>query len=275
MAQLALEACARAELAQTEIASVGIGVPSAVHPRTKRVVSAGNLAWKNVDVGSEFQKHWNIRVEIANDADCAALGECLAGAAKGYASGLMVTLGTGVGCGIVIDKKPFYGGDGAGIEGGHIPIVHNGLPCTCGHRGCFEVYASATALIRQSREQMMAHPQSLMWELCGRDLSQVDGKTAFEAAKRGDAAGRTVVKHYIAYLASGLIGMITMLRPEIVLLGGGLSGAGEALFTPLRAEVLNRLYNAEVFGCPPIFPAALGNDAGVIGAAMMGRSGTK
>ncbi len=270
MAAVALEALAAAGLSQNDVSYVGIGVPSSVDPKTHRVVFANNLGWKNADVVGEFQKSWQIPVHISNDADCAALGECFAGAGQAYDSLLMVTLGTGLGGGLVLNRKLFLGGDGVGIEPGHTVLVHDGFLCTCGQKGCLEAYASVTALVRQSIDMMMVYPHSAMWEECGHDLNKVEGRTAFDAAKKGDRVGQMVVDQFIDYLAGGLASMTTLLRPCAIIVGGGASNAGEeALLFPLRKRVAEKIYAGDILKSPAIHLAKLGNDAGVIGAALL------
>lgn len=269
MAGAAQDALAGAGAAKTDVSYVGIGVPSSVNPKTKRIVFANNLGWKNADVIGEFQKNWDIPVRLGNDADCAALGECLAGAGQAYDSIVMITLGTGVGGGIVLHKKLFLGGDGYSIEPGHSILVHGGFLCTCGRKGCLEAYASVIALVRQTIDMMTVFPHSLMWEECGHDLNKVEGRTAFDAARRGDAAGQMVVDQFIDYLAGGLASMVTLLRPQAIIVGGGVSNEGEYLLGPLRQRVSETIYAHDILDTPPIIKAQLGNDAGIIGAALL------
>lgn len=271
MAALAKEALDKAGLTEKDINYVGVGVPSSINPADKTVVFANNLGWKNADFIGEFQKTWNIPVFLANDADSAALGEAVAGAAKEYDSILMITLGTGVGGGIVLDNKLFLGGDGYGIEPGHTLLVQGGFPCTCGRFGCLEAYASVTALIRETIDMMSVYPHSLMWEECGHDLNKVNGRTAFDAAKRNDEAGLMVVKQYIEYLGQGLSSMVTMLRPQAIIVGGGVSNEGEYLLEPLRNIIGTTMYAHDILPPPAVIKAKLGNDAGIIGAALLGK----
>lgn len=270
MARAAQAAVADAGLTLADITHVGIGVPSTIAPGTRRVVFANNLGWVDRDILGEFGKHLALPAFAANDADCAAYGEVLAGAARNWRNVLMITLGTGVGGGIILDKKIFLGGSGHGCEPGHTTIAMDGEPCTCGRRGCLEAYASVTALIRDTRRAMAAHPESLLGELCGGDPEKIDGRTAFDAARRGDAAAAQVVANYIHYLAVGLSSFVTLLRPEAILIGGGVSNEGENLLAPLRREVRETAYAGELMPETPILRATLGNDAGIIGAAFLG-----
>ncbi len=269
MAKMATQAIAEAGLSKNDVSYVGIGVPSPIDPNTKNFIYSNNLGWRQVDLQGEFHKHWNIPVRLANDADSAALGEAIAGAARDYDNVLMVTLGTGVGGGMVLNKKLWRGGDGFCIEPGHMTLVYDGFPCTCGRKGCLEAYASVTGLIRMSIDMMTVYPHSLMWDECGRDLNRVNGRTSFNAAKRGDKAGLAVVKQYIDYLGGGLASYTTLLRPQAIIIGGGLSNEGEYLIAPLREIVAKTMYAGDLLAPPAIVRATLGNDAGIIGAALL------
>jgi len=269
MADTAKTLIARAGLAESQINSVGIGVPSTVDPKTGHVVFANNLDWRDLDLVGEFRKSWDIPVYMENDADCAALAESMDDSVKGKNT-LLITIGTGFGGGLILNGKIFKGGDNSGFEPGHLVLVYNGIPCTCGNYGCVESYASVTALIRQTKEKMRACPDSLMWKECGNDPEKVDGRTSFDAAKKGDAAAREVVDGYISYTASGIANLITLFRPELIIIGGGLSGEGDYLIKPLYETAKSRIYAGELLGMPPIVPARLGNDAGIIGAALLG-----
>jgi glucokinase len=251
------------------IASVGIGVPSTVDPKTGRVVFANNLGWRDLDLTGEFRKYWNVPVYLENDADCAALAEAREGPAAGK-NVLVVTIGTGFGGGLIMNGRIFKGGDNSGFEPGHSALVFGGEPCTCGLRGCAEAYVSVSALIRQTRERMQACPDSLMWRECGGDLKRVDGRTSFNAAKKGDAAANGVVKNYIEYVAAGIANLITLFRPQMVIIGGGISEEGDYLLKPLRESAGNRIYAAGILPMPPLLQARLGNKAGLIGAALLG-----
>ncbi|MDL2327056.1 ROK family protein [Ruminococcaceae bacterium OttesenSCG-928-A11] len=270
LAEAARGALAAAGVSEGDIGYVGLGVPSSINPENQHVVLANNLSWRDVDVISEFRKHWDIPVHVANDADCAALGEAMAGAAKAYRSVLMVTLGTGVGGGLVIDGKLFLGGDGYSIEPGHSLLVEDGFPCTCGRHGCIESYASVTALIRQTIDMMLVNRHSKMWDECGRDLNRVNGRTAFDAARKGDAAGRQVVDNYIHHLGASIASLVTAYRPHAVLIGGGVSNEGEYLLGPLRKIVNSSYYANGIVPEPAILKAEMGNDAGIVGAALLG-----
>lgn len=271
MASAAFHCLEKSGLDIKDIEHVGVGVPSTINPKTRNMVYANNLNWIDSDVLGELEKHIKIPAFIANDADCAAYGEALAGAAKEYNNVMMLTLGTGVGGGIIFNKKIFTGGDGHGCEPGHTIIAMDGVNCTCGKKGCLEAYASVTALIRNTICAMAADPSSAMHEMCNNDMSKVCGRTAFDAAKMGDKAGLEVVKDYIHYLALGISSFITLLRPEVIILGGGISNEGDYLLKPLREEVYKTVYAANLMPQTPIIKATMGNDAGLVGAAFLGK----
>lgn len=270
MALAGRAALEKAGLSEKDIEYVGVGVPSTVNQFNHHVVFANNLNWRDYDMIAEFRKTWDIPVHLANDADSAALGEVLAGIGKEYQNALMITLGTGLGGGIILNHRLFTGGDGLGCEPGHTIIVADGEPCTCGKRGCLEAYASVTALVRDTIRAMGEYPDSIMREMTGNDIAKVNGRTAFDAAKQGDPAGQKVVNSFIHHLAVGIGSMATLLRPQAVILGGGVCNEGEYLFAPLREEVAKLVYAGDIIGAPKIVKATLGNDAGIIGAALLG-----
>jgi len=270
MAKAGKAALETAGLSESDIPYVGISVPSAVNKNNNHIVFANNLDWIDFDLIPVFKQVWDIPVHIANDGDVAALAEVLAGAAREYSDALMLTLGTGIGGGLIINKQVYAGGDGFGTEPGLIIIAADGELCTSGVQGCFEAYASVTALIRDAVRVMAQYPESALHELCGNDASKVNGRIVFEAAKRGDTAGQMVIDNYIKYLATGIASLIVLLRPQAVILGGGVCNAGDQLFEPLRKAVTPLVYGADTIGVPPILKAALGNDAGIIGAALLG-----
>ena len=216
----------------------------------------------------ELSRYFTVPLSFANDANCAIIGETIAGAAKGHQHVILLTLGTGVGSGIIIGGKLFSGGDGLGAEMGHLPLVFEGIPCSCGLRGCLECYASASALVRQTRDAMKDHPESSMHAWV-QEHGEVNGETSFACAARGDAAARQVVDQYTAYLACALGGITNIFRPELILLGGGVSHAGEALLEPVRKKIPKYTLAYDIVGGPDVRAAALGNDAGIIGAAYL------
>lgn len=272
MAECAKAAAADAGVPWEQIRQVGIGVPGTANEETGVVEYANNLLFENVPMREYLQKRLHKEIDITNDANAAALGEVLAGAARGASNAVAVTLGTGVGGGIIIDGRLFTGFHYGGAELGHMGIVLGGRKCTCGRRGCLEAYASATGLIRSTKEAMEAFPDSLMWELARENGGNVSGRTAFLAAGRGDAAARAVVNDYIQHLGYGLASIINILAPEILVIGGGVSNEGENLLRPLVECVRPQLYIRTPEKQTRIALATLGNDAGLIGAAFLSRA---
>ena len=258
------------EVAQGTPESVGIGTPGTVDRHTGVVGFANNLDFYNTPLGEMVQKQVHVPVYVANDADAAALGEFYIGAGRGCQSMVAITLGTGVGSGIVLNGQLFGGVHNAGGELGHTVIQMGGEPCNCGRQGCWEAYASAPALIRQTQRAMEENPSSLLWEAAPTP-AQVSGITVFEAVKRGDETAQAVLDFYVKVLAIGLGNVINTFDPEIVCLGGGVSGAGEVLMAPLQKAVQNQVYSRPGQATTKLVLAKLGNDAGLIGAAMLNR----
>lgn len=268
MADAALEVIRQSGIDKSEIAGVGVGVPGATDPATGDVMLAENLKWRRVPLKRVLEERIGLPVFMGNDGDCAALGEMWAGNGKGLDSGILITIGTGIGSGVIINKKIFTGGTGGGTEAGHVPLVFGGELCGCGQHGCYEAYASCTALIRQTKRAMDANPDSLMWENF-RERGKVDGRTAFTAARKGDATAQKVIDQYISYLAAGLAGLINVFRPEIIIIGGGVSNEGDPLLVPLNQKIIEYCYGSDVLIPPKAIKAKLGNDAGIIGAALL------
>lgn len=270
MAKVSDMACQKANMDMSQMIAVGIGAPGTVDSLNGVIVYSNNIKFENVPMREELQKHINLPVYISNDANCAALGETAnSGAAKGLKNVIMITLGTGVGGGIIIDGKIYSGNYSAGAELGHAVLVVDGVLCTCGRHGCWECYSSATALIRQTRQAIESDSSTIMLEMIGNNLENISGRTAFEASRKGDKVAIEVVETYIKYLSEGIIDMINIFRPEIVLVGGGVCNEGEYLFGPVREYVKKYTYGGSLTPVPPIEKAALGNDAGIIGAAML------
>ena len=256
-----------------DIDSVGMGTPGTVN-QDGVIEFANNLAFNNVPARTMLAKRINKpeeKVFIENDANCAALGEAYAGCGNGAKDFVAVTLGTGVGSGVIIGGKIVNGVNYAGGECGHMVIVVDGEQCSCGRKGCWEAYASATALIRQTKKAMEEYPDSLMHKLA-KEEGKVSGRTAFDAMRLGDIAGIKVVDDYIKYVACGLINIVNALQPEIICIGGGICNEGETLMKPLRRFVQSERYSIHSKIQTKIVKAELGNDAGVIGAALLGRT---
>ena len=270
MAEAAKILLAEAGVAEGEIASVGVGTPGAVDREAGVVVSACNLHFSNTPLREMLGEYFSCPVYVENDANCAAWAEATAGAAKGARDSLMITLGTGVGGGIVIGGRLYGGFNNYGGEFGHMIIADGGERCACGRRGCVEAYSSATALIRDVKRATETHPESLLASIAQRE-GGVNGKTVFAAVEQGDATARCVLDEYVRHLALALINLIRIFQPQVLVVGGGVAQAGEALLAPLRERV------SEIYGSyvtenkrTAIKAAALGNDAGIVGAALLG-----
>lgn len=260
------------DLAANEtVDGVGMGCPGMVDDAAGTVPFACNLNWTNYDVRTALKELTGYSVRLVNDANAAALAEALVGAAKGAESAVVVTLGTGVGGGVVIGGKLLTGYTGAASELGHMVIVAGGEPCACGRKGCFETYASATALIRMTREAMAQHSESALHQIAA-ELGAVDGRTAFAAQQAGDPVGKAVVEQYVHYLSIGIANIVNIFFPEVVALSGGIANQGENLLAPLREKVGQQEYGAAYAAKHPrIVCCTLGNTAGMIGAAMFAK----
>ncbi|MCQ4865422.1 ROK family protein [Pseudoflavonifractor phocaeensis] len=252
-----------------DIASVGIGAPGVIDPREGVVEYWSNLDFHHVPLVSMLEQRLGKSVCIENDANAAALGEYAAGAGKGSTSMIAITLGTGVGGGAVLDGKLYTGFNYAGLEVGHFVVEYNGRLCTCGRRGCFETYASATALIKRTKELMLINRESLIWQVVDGEIDRVEGRTPFEAAARGDLLAKELVEEYQSYLACGITSLINIFQPEVFCVGGGVAGAGETLLGPVRAIVDREDYARDSARRTILTLAQLGNDAGIIGAALL------
>jgi glucokinase len=253
--------------------AIGVGIPGMVDSALGRVIYTCNVPFTGLSLADMLRERFPLPVTLCNDANAAAFGEYAAGGGRNARALVMVTLGTGVGGGVVLDGKLLEGVGGAGGEIGHMMVSRNGRLCSCGRRGCWETYVSATALIRDTRAAMEAHPDSLMWRERRDGSSHVSGRTAFAAAARGDAAARSVVSGYLDWLAEGVANLINILDPDVICVGGGISGEGDRLILPLRERVEPLSYAAGHRAAArraQIRRAQLGNDAGLIGAALSG-----
>ena len=270
LAQLSVCAAQEGGISLEDVEGAGAGIPGLVDNEAGIVVKTPNMPFRDTPFRELFQRKLNIPVHLGNDADCAAAGEYWAGAAKGCDPVVMVTLGTGIGTGLVRGGKLYTGLGGAGMEAGHLMTHPNGLPCGCGGLGCWEQYGSATALIRMTRSAMEASPKSLLWEVCGGSLDRVEGRTPFQAARAGDETALQVLEEYQKELSYGLISLSNILFPEVICLGGGVSSAdSDLLLDPVRELVHKGCFDKDRL--PKVVRASLGNDAGVVGAAMLCR----
>ena len=276
MAALAEEIIKRNGLTLADIEYVGIATPGSANAKTGVVEYANNLHFNNFPIADIFKKYLPVKkVLIANDANAAALAEALAGAARGTKNSVMITLGTGVGGGVIINGQIFDGGiNCAGAELGHIVIVAGGRQCSCGRRGCWEAYSSATGLTNMTKEKMreleIKGIPSLLFNEAERE-GKVSARTAFNAMRGGDKYGQALVDEYIAYLAEGITNIINIFQPEVLSIGGGVCNEKEYLTKPLIEIVDREQYTRSNENKTKIVTASLGNDAGIIGAAGLGR----
>lgn len=269
MAKLCKELLAAEGLTEADVHSVGIGSPGTCNPESGVVEYANNLTFKDTPIRAEFQKHLDLPVFIGNDANVAAYGEFMSGAGKMYKDLIAITLGTGVGGGIILDGKLVCGSFNGGAELGHTVIHSHGEQCSCGRKGCWEAYSSATALIREASDAAVANPDSTLNTLVKGDVSNMNAKIPFDAAQAGDAVAIGVVDNYIENLAIGLVNVINIFQPEVIVLGGGVSAQKENLIRPLKEKMIHEIYGGAEMLKTEIKVAELGNDAGIIGAAML------
>lgn len=255
-----------AGLSKTDISGVGMGSPGIVDSNKGVVVYSENLKLKDFPIAKNTEELLGLPVKVANDANAAALGEAIFGSASSYKSSIFITLGTGVGGGVIIDGKLFEGNRGAGTELGHTVICCGGEPCNCGRRGCLEAYASATALIRNTKRTMEAHKDSKLWEIG--DLSKVNGKTAFDYYD-SDVYAKAVIDDYMEKLGCGIVNFANEFRPEAIILGGGVCAQGDNLIKPLRKIMDREIFAAKNSPKVDLKIAALKNDAGCLGAAAL------
>ena len=268
IADAAKKAARAAGLTVDQAQSVGVASPGSIDPEQGVVEHAFNLDFDHVPLVKLVWDRLHLPTVLENDANAAALGEFVAGAGRGSESLVAITLGTGVGSGAVLNGKLYTGFNYAGMEAGHMVIEKDGAPCTCGRKGCFEAYSSATALVRMTREAMQAHRDSAMWAFSPK-LEKVNGLTSFECAKKGDAAAQAVVDGYVGYLACGVANLINIFQPEVLCVGGGVSKQGDNLLRPLQAAVDGEEFTRDAPRRTELAIAQLGNDAGIIGAAMV------
>ena len=257
-----------AELELNDIEAVGIGCPGTINFETGEVIYSNNIKMEHYMLAKEFQKYLNLPVKIDNDANCAAMGEYIV-SGNNVPIFMFITLGTGVGSGLILNGNVFRGFNGAASEAGHITLVSGGEPCTCGKRGCWETYASVTALIRQTKVAMEKNPESLMHEIAKAE-GKISGRTSFDAAKQGDKAAQAVVKQYAQYVADGIVSVENVLQPDIISVGGGISREGEYLLQPVCEYAAANGFN-KFMPKTKIVTAQSFNDAGIIGAAMIAK----
>lgn len=253
----------------SDVASLGAVVPGSIDASGETVLDAHNLDFHKVPLRKLLQEQFpGIPVYIANDANGAALAELYKGAFTGCKTGVLLTLGTGLGGGIIFGGHMFNGGMNQGVELGHMYLVNGGEHCTCGNDGCMEAYCAASALARDGKRAMLEHPESLIAARAGGAADAVDAKLVIDCAKEGDETAKAVFDRYIDSLSSACASIYNLLDPEVIAIGGGVCGAGEFLFAPLRERTTGKCFY-KTHG--KLIPAELGNDAGMIGAAMLHR----
>ena len=258
-----------AGLSIDDIESIGIGTPGIANSDSGVIEYSCNLGFENVEMEKMFRQKLNLPVYIENDANAAAYGEYVAGAAKGARDAVCITLGTGVGGGIIIDGKIYSGFNYAGAEIGHMVIDVDGPQCTCGRKGCFEVFSSATGLVRMTKEAMDRNTDSIMHKMA-EEYGKVSARLAFEAMRKGDKTAKEVVDKYIKYLAAGITNTINIFQPDILCIGGGVCNEGDPLLVPMKEIVEREVYTRNSPKNTEIIIAKLGNNAGLIGAAFLG-----
>ncbi len=263
-------ACEELGISPSDAHSIGIGCPGTCN--TDGVVEySNNLGFVNVPLRTDIEVEFGVKTYLDNDANAAAFGEFVAGAAKGANNAVAITLGTGVGSGIIINGKLYSGSNCAGGEIGHTVIVVDGRPCTCGRKGCFEAYSSATGLGKMTAEAAQLHPDSLLAKQIEED-GKCGARTAYLAMKKGCEVGREVTERYVKYLACGIANVINTFQPDILCIGGGVCNEGDTLMVPLKKAVSEQIYTKNSKKNTEIAVCSLGNDAGIIGAAMLYRS---
>jgi glucokinase len=269
MGALAAKAIRLSGVAPEDVKAIGIGSPGTPDNASGYLVYANNLPFENLPMRKEIRKIIDLPVYIDNDANVAALAESMIGGARGAGSSVTITLGTGVGSGVVINNRIFSGFNHAGCELGHCVIKAGGEKCTCGRNGCMEAYSSATALIRETEKAARENPDSVLNQLIRENGGRADGRTAFIGMRQNDETAKKVVEEYIEMLSEGLANVINAHMPEVIVIGGGVCNEGDALLLPVREKAIEKCYLAKGVKQPRIELALLGNDAGLVGAAMM------
>ena len=255
-------------LTREHIEHVGVGIPGIANLASGDVIKCTNMGWNHVPFRTEFQKHIHAPVMIDNDANVAALAESVAGVSAGTASSVFITIGTGIGSGIIVNGKIWNGFHGIGGELGHVIFDLDGIPCTCGNHGCLERYCSATALIRMAQEAVAVNTDSMIMQMVSNDITKIEARTVIDAARAEDPVASDVYARYIRQLGQAFANIVNLIDPEVIVIGGGVSKAGDFLLNPLRREYSKYvLYNDQPM--PEIKLAVLGSEAGIIGAAML------
>ncbi len=267
MAAMCEELLKTAKLPFSELQSIGISIPGDIDEASGMIINAHNLQFHNVPIRKAMEEYYgDVPIFVANDANAAALAELYAGAFRGCKTAVLLTLGTGVGGGVILDGKIFNGGQGHGVELGHMMLEQNGPLCSCGNKGCVETLCAATWIIQQGRKAIIEYPLSLIYSRADGDMEKINARLVIDCAREGDAVAKDIFDRYVDQLSSAIVSCANLLDPEVIALGGGVSGAGEFLLKPLREKVKEKSY----FDFPyKIVAAELGTNAGIIGAAML------
>ncbi len=271
MGKLALTVIKDAKLDVKDIKAIGIGSPGTPDNKEGVLVYSNNLPFNMAPMRKLIKDIADLPVYIDNDANCAGMAEAVAGAAKGVKNSVTITLGTGIGAGVIINGRIYSGFNQAGSEFGHTVLVSGGEPCSCGRKGCFEKYGSASALVRMTKEAAEKNPSSKLNQVI-KDEGKINAKIAFKAMRMGDKVASDVVDMYTDYLADGLANAINAFMPEVLVIGGGVCNEGDPLLKPLQEKTMSRPYFGPGVKKTIIKLAEMGNDAGIVGAAMMGKS---
>lgn len=273
LARMTEELAAEVGVDLDEIFSIGVGVPGVVEIRSGSLQYSCNLPFRRVPLRRLFHKYMNKPLYLENDGNCAAVGEYYAGAGRRSKRFVTITLGTGIGGGIIHNGKIYHGSNGMAGEVGHMVIQRGGLPCPCGRHGCWEQYASATALKRMTAAALAAHPHSILAQVVAENEGRVSGQSAFIAARRGDPVGQQVCDEYVDYLACGVVNVVNIFQPDTLAIGGGVSNeAEEQLLLPVQQRVARESIPCGKDRRTRIVKAQLGNRAGLIGAALLGKN---
>lgn len=271
MAELVNKVIADSGIDMDEVASIGMGCPGSIDDKNGIVTYSNNINFENAPLCEELKKYIDKPVYINNDANCAALGEYFAQNDDSVSDFVAITLGTGVGGGVVINKKLYTGSNGAAGELGHIVICKDGEQCSCGRKGCWEAYSSATALIRDTERAAKANPDSLLAKLVEENDGKANGKIPWDAMQSGDSAGKEVIDNYVKNLSEGIANIANIFQPAVIAIGGGVSRQGDNLINPLKEALKGKIYGGDFMKTADIVTAKLGNDAGIIGAAFLGK----
>lgn len=267
MAELSLKIIENYGIHLVDIQSVGVGSPGLPDVKNGKILYSNNLGFRDTPIREEFNKYISKPVYVENDANCAALGESTIGATRNYKDSITVTLGTGIGSGIILDNKIFSGSFYGGGEMGHMVICVDGEPCTCGRCGCWEAYASATALIRETRVAAAKFPDSELFNMISGNIKLISAKTPFDAADKGDEVAIEIIGNYFKYLSEGIANLINIFQPEVIAIGGGVSAQGDRFIERIYKNLEKLIYGNRIQ--TKIVLCELGNDAGIVGAAML------